>query len=212
MEEEASGAEHVRSTSRSSWIRWTDLAFILGGVLVVATMILAAFSEIGQSIGEGAFESLGVLIAVLLLVALGGLYARYKEAIGAIATAGIFVSALSALSVIVRSVAIAMNVELPDLLYFVGLFIGLPGGMVLFGYMTLRTRILPRWNALPVLIGLTPLGLGPAVLFGLLPDAGLTMLLAIGAYLLSGIGWILLGFTLRTDIDASAPVSTPGSE
>ena len=66
-------------------------------------------------------------------------------------------------------------------------------GLVLFGIATLRAKVLPRWNGVPLLMGLSSLlgiasaALGPRI--GLPSLAGGMMLFAA-----IGLGWVVLGY------------------
>lgn len=178
---------------------------------MVVIMLLAFLEELGISQVEPFFEGAGEilmssLIGIFLMVGLVGLYIGYAEPVGAIGKTGIVLSALAGGLRAVAGVGQMLNVEI-DFVVLLGLFfVVLPGGMLLFGYATLQSRALPRWNALPLLIGATAVVTTPAVA-GIAPQP-----VGIGAYLLSGVGWILLGLVLRADTGttAAATMSTSG--
>lgn len=176
---------------------------------MVVIMLLAFLEELGISRVEPFFEGAGAilmssLIGFFLMVGLVGLYIRYAEPVGAIGKTGIVLSALAGGLRAVSGVGQMLNVEMDFVVSSLLFFVAIPGGMLLFGYATLRSRALPRWNALPLLIGATAVITAPAVA-GIVPQP-----VGIGAYLLSGIGWILLGLVLRADTGTTATTSTSG--
>ena len=69
-------------------------------------------------------------------------------------------------------------------------------GYILFGVDALRLRLLPRWNVLPLLVGLTVVLSLPMYWFGVpafLPQQWANAFLHFG---LTGVGWVLLGIAL----------------
>lgn len=98
-----------------------------------------------------------------------------------------------------------LNVEIDFVVLLLLFFVVLLGGMLLFGYATLQSRALPRWNGLPLLIGATAAVATPAVA-GIVPQP-----VGIGAYLLSGDGWILVGLVLWADTSTTATATTSTS-
>lgn len=199
--------------SHGAWRWWSPLAFLLGGVAVVALVFLILFAQFRNQPVDSMLQRYGrylaPLIGVLLLVGMTGLYVRYGEAVGAMGKTGIVLSALAAVLAFVAGIALVSNVESAWFLFFIG-FILLPAGMLLFGYATLHTHALPRWNALPLLIGVSSL-VGLPIVLGLVPNSGGYAIVAEVVYLLAGVGWILLGVLIRSDTETSAAPSTATS-
>jgi hypothetical protein len=75
------------------------------------------------------------------------------------------------------------------LLYFLGL--------VVFGIAAVRDKLLPRWNALPILTGIWI----PILFIGTFQmEWEATEYISLGAFLLTGIGLVGLGLLLKSDI------------
>jgi hypothetical protein len=75
----------------------------------------------------------------------------------------------------------------------------LMSGHVLFGIDALRNKLLPRWNVMPLLVGLpTMLLIGPSLLIdGSTPNHfELTLITTFLRFSLTGVCWILLGIAL----------------
>jgi len=78
-------------------------------------------------------------------------------------------------------------------------------GLVLFGSATVRRRVLPRWNALPLVMGLLGLGGLPVGYVGMAVDGlGLARLLDTTTLILFGLCWVALGYVLWSDNDERA--------
>ncbi len=194
--------------SSSNLIRWSGLAAILAGVLLVVADLLnlaigfgdEPFSETATT-GIYAFQSVvNLLGAVLLLIGLVGLYARQSEAAGLLGLAGFLVAFLGTALITgflwaALFIVPALAVEVPAFLDEVeglppGLFVALITfgvGWLLFGIATLRARAYPRIPAILLVIG--------AVIIVLpLPFTGVVLAIAVA--------W--LGFALFTGRGASA--------
>jgi hypothetical protein len=164
--------------STSSLIRFSGLAAVLAGVFILITELLdlvfyASYSQQApsQTSTSGLFfleGAVGLLSAVLLLVALVGLYARQSEAAGALGAVG-FVVALVGTALVVGGfwesifVMPTLAKAAPDLIdadppfwFYLGTLLSAGvsvAGWILFGIATLRAQIYPRIAAMLVLVG-----------------------------------------------------------
>jgi hypothetical protein len=194
--------------SSSNLIRWSGLAAILAGVLLVVADLLnlaigfgdEPFSETATT-GIYAFQSVvNLLGAVLLLIGLVGLYARQSEAAGLLGLAGFLVAFLGTALITgflwaALFIVPALAVEVPAFLDEVeglppGLFVALITfcvGWLLFGIATLLARVYPR---IPVIL----LIIGAVIAVLPLPFTGIVLAVAVG--------W--LGFALFTGGGTSA--------
>lgn len=169
-------------------------AAIVGGVLWLAQWW---FDGPLGSLSSPIFWVLAVIQVLLLLGVLRGLYTLVRsEWFGKM---GLFVASVGAM---LMAVAFLL-VPLPNAAGWVW-FIGVPaltGGWLLFGVANLKSRALPRWNALPLIVGLVP------VLISILHDvAGIGWTLPAGSMML-GVGWVLLGYVLWLGATQTGPES-----
>lgn len=190
----------------SNLIRWSGLAAILAGVLLVVADLLnlaigfgdEPFSEVATTGIHAVQFVVNLLAAVLLLIGLVGLYARQSEAAGPLGLVGFLVAFLgtalmTGLFWAALFIAPALAVEAPAFLdegpppgFFLTL-ITFGVGWLLFGIATLLARVYPRISAILLVIG--------AVIAVLpLPFTGVVLAIAVA--------W--LGFALFTGRGASA--------
>lgn len=163
-------------------MRAGGLAAVLGGAL----WVLRAVAE-----GRGAPESGGfaeaALFAVplLLLAGLAGLYALYGNRLAGLGHAG-FSQGFIGLGMLAAGLfgEFTLGIEGAGRLSSLG-FLVLALGMVLLGYASFGKEPFPRFNWVPLVIGIAvPLDL----LVGEIPEARA----AVSA--LFGLGWVLLGY------------------
>lgn len=207
---QATGVEVTPSNNQLRWSRMTGPGFIMGGAGIVAIMLLESLAGFGIWRVDAFFFGPGryivaALAGLFLVIGLVSLFVRHVDSVGAIGNLGIFVSALAAVLITATSVAILLDLANALSALLVSFFVLLPAGMLLFGYATIRTRALPRWNALPLLIGATTIVTVPVM-------AEMVTLFPLGtvSYLLSGLGWMLLGVVLW-DESSDQPIATPST-
>ena len=170
--------------------RWSGLASMLGGVLWSLKAILDADDAVAGP--NGATDALFFAVPLLLLVGLAGLYARYAGPVAGLGQTG-FIQGFIGLALLVAGfvASFSFNVEGAGQILSFG-FLILAFGLILLGFATLKTEALPRWNFLPLTMGvLIPL---EVILSGV---AAVSAVLSV----LFGIGWVLLGYLLWTDTD-----------
>lgn len=187
----------------SNLIRWSGLAAILGGVLLLVSDLLGllptsgSFSETAST-GTYAVESgLRLLGVIMVLLGLVGLYARQSEASGTPGLIG-FLAAFAGTSLLLGAfwanafVVPTLATEAPGILDapttgtlrlgFTSAFALGALGWVLFGAATLRARVYPRAASVLLMVG-------AALTFTPLPGSGVVFAVAVA--------W--LGFTLLSD-------------
>ena len=193
-------------------IRWSGLAAMLGGMLWMVLMSLAAL----EGPTEGAYSRMNTASLLLLMGGLVGFHARQQSRSGTLGLAGFVVSFVALTLMFVGNV---IESWISDLIFadvqpgefkpgahagwgtfLVGLVL-LSVGLVLFGIATIRAKVLPRWSRVLPLIT------------GLLLALGFLVALSIGEWgfgvtvLSLGLGWMLLGYVVWSD-HAEAPVQS----
>ncbi len=158
-------------------------AAVLGGVLWLGQWWLDAPLE---SLSFSVFWTLAAVQVLLLLSVLRGMLTLGGS--GRFGKIGLVVAFVGT---ILMLVALAL-MPLPNAAGWAW-FMGVPaltGGWLLFGLANMGSKVLPRWNALPLIIGLM------AVLISILHDLlGIGWTLPVGIVTL-GLGWVLLGYVL----------------
>ena len=176
-------------------VRATGPLLLLAGMLFVLGTSWARIPR--WAIGEfGLFTAFIPLALGLLGLALG--HAHKVEAPGRVGLgAAIFGAISSILSGGVMWVDSAASLSLPAWLDGIWVVWWIGGvlvylGMAVFGVYALRSRLLPRWNGLPLALGLSPL----IVVLAALP-LGWTENETMGSlFAVIGVGWLLMGLML----------------
>ncbi len=178
-----------------SVVRWSGPAAMLGGAL---WGLKAVWDGVDAFTGPNDVADVSFFIVPLLLLAgLAGLYARYAEHLAGVGQAGFIQGFIGLGFLVAGSVAsFSLGVEGAEHILSFGFFI-LALGLVLLGFDTLKTEALPRWNFLPLVMGmLIPLSI----------IAGDLVWLHVAVSALFGLGWALLGYLLWSKVGA------PGGE
>lgn len=193
--------EHAHKESsgmlKNVLVRATGSLLLLAGMLFV---LGTSWSRTPRwAVGEfGLFTAFVPLALGLLGLALGP--ARHVEAPGRVGLGGAILGAFSStLSAGVMLVGSAASVSMPAWLENIWVLWWIGGllvyvGMAVFGVYALRNRPLPRWNGLPLALGLSPLIVVAASELLALPwtdDTAMGSALAI-----MGVGWLLMGLVL----------------
>ena len=198
-------------------IRWSGLAAMLGGLLLMVLGALAHMAESTKVLGltEAAYSRMNTASLLLLAAGLAGLYARQAGRFGRLGVAG-FVLAFIGLALMVLgnvieswiSDLIFADVPLGEFkpgahagwgIFLIGLCV-LAVGLVLVGIATIQAKVLPRWSRVLPLVS------------GVLLASGFLVALTIGEWgfgviVLSLGPWMLLGYVLWSD-QAEAPVQS----
>ncbi len=180
-------------------------------VLVGALWLLAALGDFVFRIGlQGNEAFLGLITLpfflsfIPLLFALLGIRRHFHPIAGGLGRLGLLVSVAGGAGVLV---SVLINILLSGLVPEAGphlwvnytavfSIISIRVGFILFGLDVSRNRLLPRWNWLPMLLGLTVLLSLPLEWFGVpafLPTQWASPFLH---FAISGVCWLLFGLTL----------------
>jgi hypothetical protein len=158
--------------SSSNLIRWSGLAAMLAGVLLLVAalldlVVIGPGEPVSLRVTTGVYtfqSAVNLLAVVLLLIGLVGLYARQSEAAGLLGLVGFLVAFLgTALATGFRwatlFIAPSLAVVAPGFLNegpppgFFLMLITFAVGWLLFGVGTLRARVYPRAPAITLIAG-----------------------------------------------------------
>ena len=185
----------------SNLIRWGGAAAILGGILWIVPAIITAFKPRGciglecdiSAMRDTSDVALFMLLALLLsAVGLAGvaIQARNTGRFGRLTKAGVALYGVGVALFVLGMILTAISEVFWVLMLPAGL--ALIGGLVLTGIAVFKTRVLPRWVAVLLVIGsLAMLGFN---------DQTAEVLMAIPF----GLAWIAVGYALWSD--RSSPI------
>lgn len=157
--------------SSTNLMRWSGLAALVGGVLLVVAELLGlptlnveTFSETATTTSFAVQQLVFLLGVALVLLGLPGLYARQSEATGALGLIGFLVAFLGMVLIAgfmwaSAFIAPSLATEAPEFLDagpppgFILTFIIFAVGWLLFGIATLRGRVFPRASAIVLIVG-----------------------------------------------------------
>lgn len=169
-------------------IQLAALASIFGGSLWAVEVILDGISP-DSSVSE-ATDSFFYIAPLLMTFGLAGFHARYATLIQGMGRTG-FVNAFIGLAMLVGGFlgGFTFGIEQAMRISSFG-FLILAFGLVLLGLEVMKANALPRWNFLPLAMGL---------LVPLSVISGDAAILRAPLSALFGLGWILLGTILLSD-------------
>lgn len=193
--------------SKSTFIRMSGWSLVLGAITFMFAWLISIrdvpeynpnnfLSRPIDLYLEYANAILLPVTLLLLLVGMIGLYLRYRDETNGFGKFGLIAGVLG--GVISFGAAIPLFTNGTDwswtawmvgfMLYFLGL--------VLFGIAAMRDKLLPRWNALPILTGIWfPI----LIIVTSQMEWETTQFIDLGVFLLTAIGLAGLGFTLKSD-------------
>jgi len=184
--------------SKSTLIHLSGPILLVGGVLFTVfsfSMLTPGFIWDTRGIYQVTFMMI-VPALVLLAIGLAGVLVRFAPRINRLGRLGLIVAIAAAPAFAVLFLAGYMG------LFYVSEVVGtlsflLPHfGMMLFGVSTIQTAPLPRWNVLPLMVGLLPF-------LVLLPNSfserGPNYFL-FGLFAFVGLGYVLLGYVVYSDV------------
>lgn len=208
--------EHIQRgvhMSKSKFIRLSGWALTLGAIAFIIVLVGIArdvpeysrYNAVSQPIDLYFEYATAVLLPssmFLWLVGLIGLYIRYSEELNVVGkitlASGMLGAGIDFLITVLW--AFQVNLSWDDWGIFVGSFSLFSLSLVVFGIVSIRDRLLPRWNALPVLAG------GWVLFFWLMNIPGvmdnfqnIEDSLAAGLALLSMLGLAAMGVILGSD-------------
>jgi hypothetical protein len=183
----------------SALMRWSGMAAILAGALLIVSMLLT------ELVAEG-------FIYLFALVALPGLHARQDGRSGLLGLIGFVAALIGAVTFFVLFAVVFVAETFfgfdPDASAVVGAvlfvaFIAFLVGIVLFGIATARAGVFPRGAALLLALGLLG-GLVIDLLTGAFFDEDATQWGYFVGLTVFAVGLIWLGYTLRSERGESA--------
>lgn len=171
----------------SNLIRWSGLAAMLGGALLVVKGIVILLSN-----GDPSFVPPATFLFSLGMV---GLHARLEGRSGPLGGIGVFLAYVAVGASVVNLIGLGLPVPAPgepdapmllQVTYMVA-FLGILIGLLLLGIAVLRARVMsPRWRAIPLAVGIL-----------WFPLQGIGFVISDGVGLvLGGLAWMLLGYVL----------------
>jgi hypothetical protein len=161
--------EHMQQgvhMSKSKFIRLSGWAFALGAIAFMVVLVglsrdvpeYSRYNALSQPIDLYFEYATAVLLPssmFLWLIGLIGLYLRYSEEINVIGKISLASGMLGAgINFLITVLwAFQVNLNWDDWGVFVGSLSLFSLSLVVFGIISIRDRLLPRWNALPILAG-----------------------------------------------------------
>lgn len=168
-------------------VRLSGLAAVLGGALWTFRVVLE-----GSSAPEpgGFANSWFFAVPLLLLSGLAGMYALYRERLATLGQAGVTQGCIGLGFLAAGFLGdFALGIEEASRVSSFG-FLIFTLGMVLLGYATVRSEVFPRWNFLPLAIGV-------AVPLDILLGGVSWARVAVAAFF--GLCWVLFGYLVWSD-------------
>ena len=191
-------------------------------VLVGAMWLVSSIADLVLRIGLARDEEFLGFVAipfflsfVPLLFALIGIVSRFHRSAGVLSRFGLALSVAGCAGWIVAVLAssllggVALEVGQPPWVNYAAVFclLSIRLGYILFGVDALRLRLLPHWNLMPLLVGLTLVLSLPLGWFGVpafLPSAWASPFLH---FAISGGCWALLGMAMLDQKRAPQPTA-----
>jgi hypothetical protein len=150
------GAEKGGVGMSSDLVRWGGLAGVAAGVLYVLSAIISLFApqqRVFDSFSDYLIEILFVVALAGTLVAIAGLHALQSGPYGRLGAAGSLIVFVGYALLFVAAAATTLaGREVLDAVFPVGVLAILVGS-ILLGAMTLRTRVLPWWCGVLLIVG-----------------------------------------------------------
>ena len=197
-----------------TFIRWSGLAGVFGGLLFIVFEHLYFFTHGTSQVPRNAtvfgmtnthYYQLSISWQLLIVFALVGLYARYGMRAGRLGGGGSVMAVLGMVMLVISTVLQVYIVDpnkhfysLPVQSGWMLQLLSYPVysiGMVLLGIATFRSRVMPRWSGLMLIIGLLPL---LSLMFR-------SYLIALLSLVITPIVGAVFGSDLTRDILAAAP-------
>lgn len=193
---------------KSTLVRLGGVTAVLGGLYLLVLFIVEGIT--GKDLEEfGLIWQMLPLMPIFLAIGAAGLLSL------AAGHKGVLIGAVViGLGAVLMAVGFAMMAWLGNDGGWSVMFLGLmlhPIGFLLFGLANWRTRVLPRWNGVPLIVGvITSLLLILAISAEGLGLAEQQSDQAFAVYLLTlAVGWLLLGVDMATGgRDTAVPIST----
>jgi hypothetical protein len=175
-------------------LRWAGPVLIAGAVLLGAAIVRVAFLPAVTEPFTPGLSLAFLLAAILLLVALPGLYARQAGAAGGLGLAGyVLLQAGIVLLVVLAATPLlfpAIRAPAPEHPVVFLLGIALTLGLLLTGLATFQARVFPRWTAVLLLAAMAGFFFNFFVAEFLPPAAGKVGTALFGVLLSLTLGWM----------------------
>lgn len=169
-------------------VRLAALAGIVGGTFWGVKVVLDGLAP--NSGISGSTDAVFFVAPLLMTAALAGLHARYAGRIVGMGRTG-FVNGFIGLALLVVGFASGLSFGAEEAMRISSFgFLILAFGLVLLGLEVMKVAALPRWNFIPLVMGL---------LVPLSVISGDAALLRAPLSALFGLGWVLLGIVLLSD-------------
>jgi hypothetical protein len=181
---------------------------MLGGALALVAL---GSNVVGSAIPEAIMSGLMLVMALLLMAGTLGLSRRTRP--GVLGAVGLVVAILGLVAMVAGIVLVsATGIEVVAMFMVLGVLTH-PIGLLIYGISNLKAMSLPRWNALPLIMGLLA-GPGVIVLRVIQGEGGFQSGQqadpAWGLWTLTiGVGWILLGYAIQENAPAPAQTTQP---
>lgn len=180
--------QEMVSKDGEPFVRLAALASIVGGAFWGIKAIIDGFAPASRLLGFT--DALFFVAPLLMIVGLVGVHARYAERIKGMGRTG-FVNGFIGLALLVAGFASGLSFGVEGAMRISSFgFLILAFGLVLLGLEAMKVAALPRWNFLPLAMGL---------LVPLSVISGDAVLLRAPLSALFGLGWILFGLVLLSD-------------
>lgn len=148
---------------------------------------------------RGIYQIFGfAFVPAIVLISLGtiGLLLKYQVKVGNVGKLALFGAAGGVLVIVAYIILVLITNEENLWNMFIGGFLLHAASMIIFGLTAIGVRPLPRWNWLPIVIGVTPFIL---LLFNPNRNGFDTEWENIAAYVVMGIGFAALGYVMHKD-------------
>jgi hypothetical protein len=168
-------------------VRLSGLAAVLGGALWTFRVVVEGSSAPEP---DGFTNAWFFVVPLLLLASLVGTYALYRERLAALGQAGVTQGCIGLGFLTAGFLGdLALGIEGAGRVSSFG-FLIFTLGMVLLGYAAVRSELFPRWNSLPLAIGI-------AVPLDILLGGVSWARVAVSVFF--GLCWVLFGYLVWSD-------------
>ena len=153
----------------SGLVRWGAVGLMLGGVMWLVLGLSAVFGYLQAIPGR---EDVVLFVVALVLTAAGlvGLHSLQRGGYGLLGRVGFYIALAAIAGRILGAVVYLAGSSALEWISLPGT-LGMLVGLVLYGFATLRARVLPRWYGLALLASMPvslPLATYGTALFGLI--------------------------------------------
>ena len=204
--------EHLQketNMNKSTFIRISGWALVLGGVAFAFFFLVLYLEENyplfhwGDNYGYISYISGFFVAPFLTAIGVLGIRSRYRNAIGAGGSNTLLVTTIAGLGLIIVGLLgeflhpFGMDSDTTWTLWFYGAMV-IMFCLALFGFITLRSKPLPRWNGLPILAGIV----FPAmvIIYRIFGSLSSFPWYAGAALIIQSLAMIALGFLLQGDV------------